>query len=277
MAINSKKVELTQEEIRQRTKEFAIAEMNSFNSAKAEPKDNIDCKECGNIGYIMECVEIGGLLYPVANECICTIERKNKKALTESGLDVMLTKKFDNYIVRDLLQRQVKDLAQENSYKKDWFFIGGQSGFGKTHICSAIANDILSRGQQVQYSIWTKDFKELNTLQVEKPDDYKWKKKKLQEVDYLYIDDLFKNKSINDLSNADVQLAFEIINYRYNNDKKTIISSEYTIQEIANVSYLEAIAGRIKEMCGKYVLNLSKDVNNNQRLNGRILELKEVQ
>lgn len=217
--------------------------------------------------------EFSNMPYEVVNECKCMAKRKNKTSLEKSGLQAMLNKTFDNFVVRDLTQRKVKELAQRNVYEKNWFFIGGQSGFGKTHICSAISKDILNKGHQMMYAVWTKDFKELNFLQVDDPKKYKWKKRELETVDNLYIDDLFKNKTLKDVSNADIQLMFDVINHRYNNDLKTIISSEYDLQQLAMID--QAIAGRIKEKCGEFILNISKDIRNNQRLNGKIIEIED--
>lgn len=65
---------------------------------------------------------------------------------------------------------------------------------------------------------------------------------------------------------ADINLAMEIINYRYNlsrsNDQRmiTIISSEKTISELREID--EALTGRIKEMAGEWIITLSgKDKN----------------
>ena len=264
----------TEEQKKEFSKKAVLFEMKTFTDAKIEATDGIECSECGNKGYRMEVVYENEFPYTVVYECGCMTERKNKQSLKASGLEIMLKKTFDSYIARDPLQRKVKTLAQKNVYTKDWFFIGGQSGFGKTHICSAIANSLLKLGQQVQYSVWTKDFKELNAMQYNKQDEFKWKKEDLERVDNLYIDDLFKVKDIDSISNADIQLAFEIINYRYNNNLKTIISTELSFEELAKLD--QAIFGRIRERAGENVLNISKDLRNNYRLNGRLVTGEDV-
>ena len=256
----------TEAEFKEFSKKSALFEMKTFKDAYLKSTDAVECSECGNLGYRMEVVYENEFPYTVVYECGCMAERKNKRLLKASGLEIMLKKTFDSYIARDPLQRKVKEIAQKNVYQKDWFFIGGQSGFGKTHICSAIANSLLKLGQQVQYSVWTKDFKELVALQYKNQEKYKWKKRDLETADHLYIDDLFKVKDAENISNADLQLAFEILNYRYNNSLKTIISTELTFEELAKID--QAIAGRIKEKAGDNVLNISKDLRNNYRLNG---------
>jgi DNA replication protein DnaC len=58
---------------------------------------------------------------------------------------------------------------------------------------------------------------------------------------------------------ADVNLAFEILNYRYVNRRLvTILSSEKTIEEILDID--EAVGSRIFERCkGHYVKFVGKE------------------
>jgi DNA replication protein DnaC len=58
----------------------------------------------------------------------------------------------------------------------------------------------------------------------------------------LYIDDFLKGG----ITDADIRLAFELLNYRYNNSSLlTIISSEVDLKNIFDAD--EALAGRIYE------------------------------
>lgn len=79
-------------------------------------------------------------------------------------------------------------------------------------------------------------------------------------ADVLYIDDFFKGK----ISETDKTLAFDIINYRYNNSLVTIISSELLLQELIDVD--AAIAGRIKQMSADYIVQIAYDDERNYRL-----------
>ena len=79
-------------------------------------------------------------------------------------------------------------------------------------------------------------------------------------VDVLYIDDFFKGK----ISDTDKTLAFDIINYRFNNNLVTIISSELLLNDLINID--AAIAGRIKQMAGDYIVQIAYDDERNYRL-----------
>ncbi|MBV7275716.1 ATP-binding protein [Clostridium sp. PL3] len=72
----------------------------------------------------------------------------------------------------------------------------------------------------------------------------------------LIIDDLFKGK-IND---ADINIVFEIINYRYMNNLPIIVSSEFTAERL--LFFDEGVGSRIIEMCKDYMVEILGKENN---------------
>ena len=84
--------------------------------------------------------------------------------------------------------------------------------------------------------------------------------KKYQTCDVLLIDDLFKGK-IND---SDINIIFEIVNYRYCNCKPIIVSTEFTVDRM--LDFDEGVWSRIYEMCKRYVVEIPKNMENNYRL-----------
>jgi DNA replication protein DnaC len=118
--------------------------------------------------------------------------------------------------------------------------------------------------------LWVNDIKDLkNTI-----NDYEEHNKlleKYRKADVLYIDDFFKNGKERDgkvqpPSAADVQLAYDILNFRYFNPNLiTIISSERTLNDIIDID--EATGGRIYERAnnGEYILNIKSDKKRNFR------------
>lgn len=230
-------------------------------------KDEIICPRCNNRGGFLEIrmVQLGknSVPYEFFVECECMLQRVSKKKAEESGLKGLLKHSFDNFVTQTPIQKEMKKMAMKNANtKKMWFYIGGMTGSGKSHICSAICKHMLNNRHEVKYSIWLEDFRELNFLQNDRS-KFKWKMRGLKEVSVLYIDDLFKTKKGVDVSNTDVQMTFEIINYRYNNNLKTIISSELTLEELVKID--EAVAGRIAEKAGEYILNVDMNPAANYR------------
>lgn len=88
--------------------------------------------------------------------------------------------------------------------------------------------------------------------------EYKEIISELQKPEVLYIDDLFKEGA----TDADIRLAFQILDYRYRNSMCTVISSEQTLDEIYHMD--KAIGGRIAEMSIK--INIPKDDGKDFRL-----------
>ena len=83
---------------------------------------------------------------------------------------------------------------------------------------------------------------------------------KYQVCEVLLIDDLFKGR----LNESDVNIMFEIINYRYLKFLPIIVSSEFTIEKM--LEFDEGIGSRIYEMSKDYVVEIKNDIRNNYRL-----------
>ena len=67
----------------------------------------------------------------------------------------------------------------------------------------------------------------------------------------LFIDDFLKGK----ITEADVNIVYEIVNYRYNNKLPVIISTEKTLDDLINFD--EAIGSRLIEMCSGHIIVFS--------------------
>lgn len=192
-------------------------------------------------------------------ECECVELARNRKRLRDSGLEQLAGRcTFYSYEAKHQWQEVIKNKAQDylKDYKGKSFFISGQSGSGKTHICTAICNEIIRQGGRLKYFQWVKDGSRLKQL-VTDPDRYEKEITGLIEMPFFYLDDLFKSK----VTDADMRLLYEIINGRYNMGLPTILSSERSLQHLKNLQEGdgEAIAGRIFETCGKgeYCIELS--------------------
>ena len=211
-----------------------------------------DCTLCGGHGYMIEewraRQQAGEVCGP--RECVCVQKARNQKHLRESGLEELVARcTFAAYQTSSPWQQKVKDKALEylNEPDSKWFFICGQSGSGKTHICTAIAGGLMERGHRVKYFQWVRDSLRLKQLTGDR-EQYETELEKWVSAPILYIDDLFKA----DITDADIRLLYEILNKRYNKCLPTIISSERNLEQLrrARDGDGETLAGRIYEMCG---------------------------
>jgi DNA replication protein DnaC len=97
-------------------------------------------------------------------------------------------------------------------------------------------------------------------------DEYYYQREisKYKNATVLLIDDLFKGK----ITETDINIMFEIINYRYLKGSPMIVSSEYTSDKLLNID--EAIGSRIIEQCdGRMIEFIGKSFNH--RLNKRAI------
>ena len=220
-----------------------------------------DCDKCEG-GFLVEEwkeAQRQGCYTSGPRECSCVQLARNRKRIRESGLERLVERcTFDSFNVKSKWQSVVKEKALDylKEYTTKGFFISGQSGSGKTHICTAICNEIMKNGGRLKYFQWVKDGTRLKQIIGER-DQYEEEIDALIKMPYLYMDDLFKQE----VSSADIRLVYEIVNGRYNADRPTIISSERNLDFIRRVRSGdgEAIAGRIYETCGKgqYCIEIS--------------------
>lgn len=229
--------------------------------------DGYNCDKCRNKGYVLLPKEYDGLWQEIQATCRCMKVRRTIRTMKNSGLEnVVHDYTFDKFVATEDWQREMLDKAKRHTLE-NWFFIGGQTGAGKSHICSALAIKHLKKGNEVKYMMWQDDAKKLKAKVND--DDYCRLIASYKDVDLLYIDDLFKvGKTSSQMAQkpttADINLAYEILNSRYVSKKPTIISSECTLLDILDID--EAIGGRIKQRCGEFSISLQRDTNKNYRL-----------
>jgi len=171
---------------------------------------------------------------------------------------------FDNYKTTEHWQAKLKTKAEKYCCEEEnvWFYIGGQSGAGKTHLCTAMLSYFLTQGKSVKYMPWLSETRKIKAI-VNNDFEYYTAVQPLKNVEVLYIDDFFKTQQGKLPTTADILLAFEIINDRYNDEKPTIISSELYLSEVTQID--EAIGGRISELAGVYVENIGLAKEKNYR------------
>lgn len=223
-----------------------------------------DCPICKNKGEIMV-VKDGAEYYP---ECSCMQVRRCMDNIQHSGLGELLNeKKFSNYEQTEEWQKDVVDTAKRFiESESNCFLFLGTSGCGKSHICTAVSSALLNKGIPLRYMVWTSEAPKIKST-VKDGEKYSAIIDELENIQALYIDDLFKTKKdkrtgkMTEPTEADIRLAFEIINYRYNlaqtNKKRyiTIVSTEWDVKQLNELN--SALCGRLCEMAGKdYILSV---------------------
>ena len=241
------------------------------NPGDLNQSDGYNCDICKNKGiiYFVDKYPFTGNDYMTARECKCMAIRRTLRRAKNSGLGNILSDfTFAKYETPEDWQKHIKSMAQQfcNDDTANWFYIGGQSGAGKSHICTAIAGHYIKQGKDCRYMLWRDDAVKLKAL-VSDYEGYKEHIAEFKNIPVLYIDDFLKTQSGTEPTQADMNLAFELLNYRLIGDEKiTIISSEYTLAKA--LEFDEATIGRIYQQTGVYKINIDKDMAKNYRLRG---------
>lgn len=257
-------------------REYEQFKADGLNAAEGNlhEEDGYHCRECKNKGYIVLVKEYhSGSFSQVCSPCKCVSVRNSIMRMKRSGLkDIIKDYTFEKFDATETWQKVIKKAAVE--YAEDphgWFFLGGQSGAGKTHLCTAICREFLLSGKSVRYMLWRDDIVRIKGA-VTDSEEYSKLIDEFKKVDVLYIDDLFKTGKAADQSQqrptaADISVAFEIINYRYNNPAMlTIISSELTEYELIDID--EATGGRIYERSKAFTIG--RDRSRNYRIKNAV-------
>lgn len=239
-----------------------------------DKQDGYDCKLCKNKGYTMKLITDGRGYNQAAVQCRCMRTRSAINRMNRSGLkDVIRDLTFDKFEAKSEWQKVVKDAAMDYvKNSKGWFYIGGQPGCGKTHLCTAISREFLLSGKDLRYMQWREDVQTLKGLTGTQEQRAELMER-LKKAEVLYIDDFFKTGRNQDGSEqrptgADVNVAFELLNYRYNNPKSlTIISSELTAADVLEID--EAVGSRIYEKSKP--LQIARDQKKNYRIKDQVI------
>ncbi len=239
--------------------------VNRYNEEVGTLQGN-DCSICKNKGYVM----ILDGEYTALKKCDCFESRRSKKLIEKSGLKQLIQEyTFEKFSANETWQRVIKEkaLAFVQDKQPHWFFIGGQVGAGKTHICTAIVNELMQQGHEALYMLWRDEIMKLKANVME-GNEYSQAIHAFKTKKVLYIDDLFKSERGKQPTTSDINIAFEILNARYNNlELITILSSEKILKEILGID--EAIGSRIFQRAGSCILELNKNPKMNMRLRER--------
>ena len=245
------------------SEEFSKFVMDCYNEGEGDldKEDGIQCSLCKNKGYI-QVIDSGYMKY---KRCLCMAKRDSLKRARNSGLGDYLNKTLDDYIAKDEWQKKCKRMVEayieSHSHDDTWFVACGQSGCGKTLLGAIIANSLLvEKGRSVMYIIWTDYISKVKRdMMGEKTNEASDALEKVKTAEVLFLDEVIKK-----YNETDLKYLIEIINYRYTNDLKTIITSEKLLSELLDID--EATFGRAAEKCEGFLINIPKDRKKNYRL-----------
>ncbi len=207
-----------------------------------------ECEKCMDTGFIQVRDECGR---EVSRKCSCGEMRRVRKLLEMSGISREFQKKrledFDTRNIPQLVNARNKAARYLQSFedierqRRNSIMFYGQPGSGKTHLGTAISSGLMNRGIAVAYMAYRNAVTRIKQNMTDE-ERYSEEIGRYMMARVLYIDDLLKGK----VTDADVNIMYEIVNYRYMNNLPMIVSTEKSLEEL--MEFDEAIASRLIEM-----------------------------
>lgn len=241
--------------------------------------------KCEHCEQEREIVSFGGV--QIAKLCSCEKavkerENENQKAVEElfvqmqdqlitsnmrdSGIPKRFaTKTFETYQVTDdnklayLSAREyVENFEGIRDDEKNGLILLGPMGVGKTHLSSAIANELIVRGVKVMFLSAVEMLRKIKDTYHSTREASEWDIiSEYSEVDLLIIDDLGKENP----TEWTVSLIYSIVNERYENMLPLVMTLNYGSKELVqrmtvnnDSTTADAIVDRIFEMCKAVVI-----------------------
>lgn len=219
------------------------------------PEDYLEieyqCPKCEDTGYAPDgskcsCFnrEIIGNLYQVSN----MIHMLGKENFNTFDINVFSNETYKN---EKLTPRQnmyyVLEISEDfctnfNTTNMNLLFYGG-TGLGKTFMCNCIAHELINREISVLYQTSFSLFEIIENhkfYKMNETEENRINYKMIFDCDLLIIDDLGTEVS-NSFTNAEL---FNIINERMITEKKTIISTNLSLEQLRD-TYSDRITSRI--------------------------------
>lgn len=222
-----------------------------------------NCKKCKDTGVIYN-VETN-----TAKICECQEKVRYQRMLESSGISEQFLKiGFKEFETKTDFQRvakteainYVKGFEQIEKERNNSIAFLGNCGAGKTHLSIAIANNLMAKNIGVLYMPYREVITRIKQVITDEI-DYAKAINKYKTARVLLIDDFAKGKT----TESDVNIMFEIINFRYLNRKPIILSSELLQDDL--LDFDEAVGSRLIEMAKGRILE-AKGIENNYRING---------
>ena len=193
-----------------------------------------------------------------ARRCPCFGFRQVEEAKARSEIPAEFREKdFDGFEANDprlsnarekakLYAQNFKDIEHERCNS---IMFCGQVGAGKTHLATAICNALAEQGIPVTCLYYRSAVTTLKQM-LTSHEQYSQEVQRYKSARVLFMDDFLKGK----VTESDVNIMYEILDWRYANKLPVIISTEKEIPQI--MDFDEAIAGRLVEMCKDNLIRL---------------------
>ncbi|MCL2820574.1 MAG: ATP-binding protein [Oscillospiraceae bacterium] len=230
--------------------EERIAELTAAGFAKDYLDDDYMCPKCHDTGF-------------VNNSMCCCLEDiyKEEQRVSLSNLFKLGTENFESFSLSyyddsvsagtgsprrsmEMVFEICVEYARNFSAKSKNLFFNGSPGLGKTFLSACIARVVSENGFSVVYDTAASVFSKFEDAKFNRTDDIEGirnETKRYLECELLIIDDLGTEMT----TSFTISSLYEIINTRLITNRKTLINSNLTIDELRR-KYSEQIMSRLE-------------------------------
>ena len=267
------------EELRARSQlcsETTVAEEPNYNCPKCKDSGGyLVRKKAGETTLLQNGAEV--ILKYDSDEwqqCECAKMRQLNRLIKSSAITEEFQKmSFKNFSTDGVHPKVVEMKTKANqyyaafeqirSYRQNSIMLIGQPGCGKTHLLTAISNYLIHAKQvPVLYFPYKDGMNDIAANKFERKSEIM---DRMKEVDVLFIDDLFKPIGGKvDVKAWQTEVIFEVVNYRYLNNKPLLRSSELSLDDMLYID--EALTSRLFEMAQDFTVTIPKNMKVNYRL-----------
>lgn len=247
--IAKENLEIKLNEVEREIKNF----LKNLNLGSEYLSPKFECARCEDTGYINDTIRCSCFTQKVVN---ITYKQNNMLKLKDENFNTFDIAYFSNKPDKEKYQsdkspleniEEIKKIAKvfcdniQDPKQKNLLFVG-KAGTGKTFMSSCIANEIVNKGYTVLYQTapllmdMLLEAKFASLRDEIKKEQYS----NVFDVDLLIIDDL----GTENLNNMKFTELFNIINTRLLKDKKTIISTNLSLAELAS-EYDDRVMSRL--------------------------------
>lgn len=226
------------------------------------------CDICKDTGFTyFEKEDKWGKKHLTARFCKCRIDEINQNRIKKANVSQLFAKcTFYNFKENNEKQKEVKKRCIEfyiqgiddsipSDEKAVFLLLSGQAGRGKTHLAVATLNNFIANSYKALYT----NYKELvRTLSQHALDNKAFNEymQKCKQADILLIDDLFKSSNEQDITKAQLNYMYELINQRYAEKKLSIFTTQKSVDSLLKID--EATASRIIQLTHKkYIVDMT--------------------
>lgn len=214
------------------------------------------CDKCER-GYIAHKKKSGAFGFDYA-PCDCLLEAERLNTIIRHTRYSNIPKRFlEECTIKDWTPQKPINLPLFKKLlgakKKNWLFLGGEAGKGKTYSAIILGKTALLNNMSVFFSPTTDFLHNMRAMQTNE-DIARHTEAMARTVDVLILDDIGQEKA----SQWVREKLYSIINYRWSNGKMTVFTSNYQMQNLIE-TVSNAVYSRIKGESIEVIITEGKD------------------